>query len=118
MRDVLQFLADLPLYQLEQPYELYGFPDKESQKRTNCKFESKSVEVIDIRELETNEKPKLLHQGFQLLRHVSQCPLQAKHFETVGGDKSVQMAYLEETIALVQRELNASKVVCFDWRVR
>lgn len=41
MQDNLQFLCDLPLYDTDQPYELYGFPEQQSDTRTNCRFEVK-----------------------------------------------------------------------------
>lgn len=115
MHDTLQFLCELPVYKEEQPYELYGFPEQQSEKRTNCIFEAKAVTVADVRNM--NDAPQLEEHGFKFIQHISSCRPEASHFETVGGDKTIQLAYLEETIALVQHELKATKVICFDWRV-
>ncbi|KAF2181560.1 hypothetical protein K469DRAFT_692027 [Zopfia rhizophila CBS 207.26] len=114
MLDNLQYLCDLPVYKSEQPYELYGFPEKQSTTHTNCEFESKPVSVTDVRNVST----ALETHGFMYLRHVSECELDAKHFETVGGDQSVVESYLCETIELVRGVFEAVDVVCFDWRFR
>lgn len=73
------------------------------------------MEVSDARE--TDQKIRMEDHGFRLIQHVSNCPLEAQHFETVGGDRKVLMQYLEETIELVRGELDATQVVCFGWRV-
>lgn len=114
MKDNLQFLCDLSVYQDEQPFELYGFPEQQSDTRTNCKFESRDVEVTDARLL---DDITIASYGFAFVKHKSACPLEADHFETVGGDKTVLMQYLEETIGLVKDMFTPVDVICFDWRV-
>lgn len=115
MQDLLQFLQDLPIYKHEQPYDLYGYPEQQSETQTNCEFENKAVTVIDARE---GIPPTIETHGFMYFQHQSSCELDAKHFETVGGENKVVVEYLAETIDLVQRMLNAVDVICFDWRVR
>ncbi len=114
MKDRLQFLCNLPLYQDEQPFELYGFPEQQSDTRTNCKFESKDVDVTDARLVGDIAIAK---HGFTIVQHKSACGLEAKHLEAVGGDKAVLVQYLEETISLVKGMFAPVDVICFDWRV-
>lgn len=113
MKDNIQFLRELPLYQEEQPYQLYGFPDQNPLARENCEFEAKDVEVIDVRE----HPVTIPDHGFAFLRFKSSCELEAKHFETVGGDPTVRTQYLEETIDFVRNMFKPLDIVCFDWRV-
>ena len=114
MKDSLQFLCNLPIYQEEQPFELYGFPKQQSDTRTNCKFESKDVGVTDARLV---DDIAIASSGFAFVKHKSACPLEAKHFEEVGGDNTILMQYLEETIDLVKDMFKPVDVICFDWRV-
>ena len=115
MRDNLQFLCDLPIYKDEQPYELYGFPEKESDKQTNCNMETRTVTVLNVRDMA--EALDIEEHGFKFIQHASNCDLEPTHFEVVGGDQRELMAYLDESIELVRSELHATKVICFDWRV-
>jgi hypothetical protein len=49
MLATLKYLADIPLYQEEKPYTLYGFPNDVSP-TTNCVFDiHENVPVADIR---------------------------------------------------------------------
>ncbi|KAF9769846.1 hypothetical protein IL306_012659 [Fusarium sp. DS 682] len=115
MKDNLQFLCNLPIYKHEQPFELYGFPEQQCDVRTNCKFESKDVNVTDARLVRDLD---ITSYGFTFLKHKSACPLESKHFETVGGETTVLKQYLEETIELVKDMFTPLDVICFDWRFR
>ncbi|TPX09380.1 uncharacterized protein E0L32_009424 [Thyridium curvatum] len=42
----------------------------------------------------------------------------AEYFEKVGGEKTVLMAYLEETLQLVKDIFQPVNAICFDWRFR
>ncbi|KAK3364322.1 hypothetical protein B0T25DRAFT_61125 [Lasiosphaeria hispida] len=114
MKDNIQFLRELPIYQEEQPYQLYGFPNQDSLARENCEFEAVDVEVIDTRE----HPVTIQDHGFAFVRFKSACDLNAKHFETVGGDPTTLMQYLEETIGFIRNMFEPLDVVCFDWRFR
>jgi len=110
------FLADLPLYHEEQPYELYGFPTKSSEVRTNCVLEDKTVSVEDVRGKE--QSFTLQGCGFKFIKHTSRCDLKADHFEIAPESNSVVDCYLNETLDLVKKEFKTDRVICFDWRVR
>jgi hypothetical protein len=114
MQDSLQFIRELPLYQREQPYELYGYPEEQFESQTNCKFETKYVDAKDCRR---HDDVSIEKHGFMFKSHPSACPLDAKYFETVGGDQSVVRQYLEETIELIRETFKPVDVICFDWRV-
>jgi hypothetical protein len=109
------FLVDLPLYEEEQPYELYGFPTKSSEVQSNCVLEDKTVSAEDVRGQEWNFT--LEGAGFKVINHVSNCELIAEHFEKAPEGNSVVDRYLEETLELVKREFKATRAICFDWRV-
>lgn len=113
MKDNLQFLSELPIYQQEQPYQLFGFANQDSIASENCEFEAKDIEVADAREC----KVSIADHGFTFARFRSACPLAAKHFETVGGDKTVVMDYLRETIDFARTMFKPLDIVCYDWRV-
>ena len=115
MKDNLTFLCNLPIYQDEQPFELYGFPEQQSDTRTNCQFEAKDIDVTDAR---LSNDITIASHGFVFVKHNSACPLEAKYFETVGGDKTVLTQYLEETISFVKDMFRPVDVICFDWRVK
>ncbi|GAW19497.1 hypothetical protein ANO14919_089840 [Xylariales sp. No.14919] len=113
MKNHLQYLCDIPVYQEEQPYELYGFPESQSRTSTDCKFETKEVDVTDCRDL---EGVTIQTHGFMFMEHKSAFSLEARHFETVNGDSTVLIGYLNETIQLVKELLDPVDVICFDWR--
>jgi hypothetical protein len=112
MKDNLQFLYELPIYQEEQPYQLIGFANQGSIASENCEFEARDIEVADAREC----KVTIADHGFTFAHFKSACPLAAKHFETIGGDKTVVMDYLKETIDFARTMFNPLDIVCYDWR--
>ncbi|KAK3338669.1 hypothetical protein B0T25DRAFT_636407 [Lasiosphaeria hispida] len=116
MKDNLQFLRDLAIYQEEQPYQLFGLPrsNQEAITSENCEFEARDVEVADARECEV----AIANHGFAFVRFKSSCPLAATNFETVGGDPTVVTQYLEETVDFARAMFKPVDIVCFDWRFR
>lgn len=114
----LKYLSDIPLLEVEQPYELFGYPTLDSGKITNCEYSVvDDVQIQDVRDgilqygLDTT--------GFTFLKHTSSCFVSADDFESAGNDPNNErvVKYLEETMSLVKHELCATKVICFDWRV-
>lgn len=116
----VKYLRDSRLWDIEIPYELFGYPVYDSGRITNCEYVTfDNVPVKDVRDIVSPFD--LESAGFTYIKHHSTCPLLAEHFEKVGSDlsnNSVVAAYLEETMSLVERQLSAEKVICFDWRVR
>ncbi|KAI8632562.1 hypothetical protein F5Y19DRAFT_421704 [Xylariaceae sp. FL1651] len=115
MLATLEFLADLPLYDSEKPFVLYGFPDH-IQPKTNCQYEvHDKVTVQDARGHEQDYR--LDECGFEFHRWPSACDLRAEIFESIKG-KATIWSYLHETISIVERLAKPSEVFCFDWRLR
>lgn len=115
----LRFLKDSPIFDREVPYELFGHPQLNSERITNCEFAL--VEEVLVEDVRDNPHIfDLENAGFTYVKHHSACPLLAQHFESVGtgvDTDSVAISYLEETIALVKNELSPERAICFDWRV-
>jgi hypothetical protein len=115
MQASLKYLADLPLYDEEKPYTLYGFPDEVTPK-TNCEFTIiEDVPVHDVRGHESDFK--INEHGFEFRHKPSYCDLRPEVFERPDRRERVWQ-YLQETISIAKDTLGASKVLCFDWRVR
>jgi len=116
MKGTLKFLKDLPLYKEEQPYELYGFPESTSSRITNCEFEELSD--IDIEDVRGREGDFTIENcGFQFFNAPSSIPLIPENFETPGAHEDVIIAYLKETMGIVEKKLGSPRTICFDWRV-
>ena len=114
----LRFLSDLPLYDAEQPYEMFCHPTPSSAKVTNCEFTVKDdVCVADVRT--STQDFSLDTVGFQFVKHVSGQLLDPQLFGSVRrpSEQIAVNAYLAEAIRLVETETSAVKVICFDWRV-
>jgi hypothetical protein len=123
MHTSLKFLVDDPIFEDEQPYELFGAVLKPSvkppPKLTNCSYHVKTgVTIKDVRDCKSDFS--LDEQGFTFVKHRTSCPLSAEHFEATGRDpeNQVVLSYLYETIALVEQQRLPKKVICIDWRVR
>lgn len=114
----LKYLSDLPLLEVEQPYELFGYPTTDSTKITNCEYSVvDNVPFQDVRKVVVQHVLDMT--GFTFLKHASGYFVSPDDFESAGNDPDNEQVvnYLEETLDLVKRELCAMKVICFDWRV-
>ncbi|KAF2191376.1 hypothetical protein K469DRAFT_370108 [Zopfia rhizophila CBS 207.26] len=112
----ISFISDLPLYKEEKPYTLHG-QVAEGRKRSNCHFTVHDrIEVSDVRERE--DSFTLLQHGFQFTRHFFSVLISTSDFQAENLGTGIVKNYLDEVIALVKAETNASKVVLFDWRIR
>ncbi|KAK3984001.1 hypothetical protein QBC44DRAFT_386112 [Cladorrhinum sp. PSN332] len=118
----LKFVVDDPVFEEEQPYELFNAVLKpgiiEPPKRTNCSYYVQDgVAVNDVRDIESGAD--LDEQGFTFVKHQTSCLLSAENFEAVTGPHNlVVLSYLHEMINLVKQQLSLEKVICIDWRVR
>lgn len=110
----LKYISDLPLYKQEKPYTLYGLPD-DIVPHSNCHFEIRDdVRVSSARGRETDFS--LENCGFEFHTAPSKCRLTANVFENYSEREAVSQ-YLQETIEFAKLHLQATKVLCFDWRV-
>ena len=117
MLATLKFLSDLPLYDLEKPYELCGFPEVPQSNRTNFQFTNhNNTKLEDVRGQE--KQYSIDRHGFAFVSHASSLDLKSQYFEHQTRNEAVVNKYLQECIELVKREMRANRVVCIDWRVR
>lgn len=116
----LRFAEDRDIFRKEVPYEVFGYPTPTSERITNCLFEDiDRVKIEDVRD-SPEQRYSLDTTGFTYIHHHSQCELDSKYFEKAGSsveNNPTVLAYLDETIQLVKDQINAKKVICFDWRV-
>lgn len=104
----MRFIADLPKYETEKPYNCRG-KDVANGEISNLVFDTRSdIPVHDVRGHE--HEFSLQKQGFMFVNHES------KVRKDIGSVDFVY-EYLGETINLVKQKLNAEKVVCYDLRV-
>ena len=98
------------VHDTEKPYELW-MKTEPGVAKTNCQYEDKVVHVSDVRsskvefDVDTN--------GFKYVQHTSQC---LPRFEDLSWE-SPPIAYLEETVKLVQDEMGADLVLLINWAV-
>ncbi|KAG4413917.1 hypothetical protein IFR04_012932 [Cadophora malorum] len=108
----VQYLQWQTLYETEAPFlRLFKpTPGAEDDRATNLAFETKSVNVQDIRGLQT--APTLDSHGFR----IADCATQVTDF---SNPVSVNENYLAECEKLLRTTVEgADEVLCFDWRVR
>jgi hypothetical protein len=118
----MRFLADIPLYGKEKPYELWLDDIPEGVPRTNVMYDH--IKGITVKDMRAYDELSLDTTGFLFLHHESQY---LPSFDTpdVPGpmhlsslrDEKVLDAFLEETANLVKDFLNANEVLVQDWRV-
>lgn len=117
MLATLKFLSDLPLYDLEKPYELCGFPEVPQSNRTNFQFTNhNNIKLEDVRGQE--KTCSIGRHGFAFVSHASSLDLKSQYFEHQTRDEAIVNKYLQECIELVKREMRVNRVVCIDWRLR
>ena len=107
----VQYLQWQKLYEGEPPFlRLFKpTPGTEDDRATNLVFETKSVNVQDIRGLHT--APSLDSHGFRIV----ECATQVTDF---SDPVSVNERYLAECEKLLRSTVEgADEVLCFDWRV-
>jgi hypothetical protein len=113
----LTFLADLPIYDTEKPYQIKGFPDIDEAVRTNVvRLKHDGIDIANARDLPC--EMTFEECGFRWLHHASKFAVKSSDFEAKSDDNPYVLGYLQETMDLVRTELGAKSVLCFDWRVR
>lgn len=112
MLSELSFLADIPLYEAEKPYQLFiSIPGVEE---SNVQTEKHSyIEITDVRGHE--DAFNLDNPGFQFIRSPSAAAQRLSEFSP-KQDELVN-AYLADVMAILRRELQTQHIICFDWRV-
>jgi len=103
----LEFLQELDLYRYEKPYYLVSgegvdVPDEE---RSNIVTE----QISGIPLYDSREHHSLTKRGFKIVQHASDI------FH--DGSQESTNAYCRESAELVSKELHATRVICYDYRV-
>ncbi|KAJ8132508.1 hypothetical protein O1611_g1114 [Lasiodiplodia mahajangana] len=115
LRISLNHLKDLPLYQIEKPYEIWA-PVDETQCKTNVQFEyCDGIPVADVRGRQ--DEFDIETCGFSFLHHPVGLGLSAAEVKTDEG-RLLVIRYLEEMSSFLQQTLSCRRVLCYDWRVR
>ncbi|CAO2658864.1 Nn.00g065870.m01.CDS01, partial [Neocucurbitaria sp. VM-36] len=116
MHFLLKFLVDDPLFEDEQPYELFGAVLKpgviQPPKLTNCSYHVQNgVTVKDVRDRKSGTS--LDKEGFTFVKHRTSCLFSAENFEATGRGtySQVVLSYLHEIIALVKQHCLPEKVI-------
>lgn len=107
----IQFLKWQPLYEKEKPFQLFLDlpPDVADQRRTNLAFETRMVEVKNIR---GHEKCFDLDENGFIYRTMD-------GFEDLKDKTEVTGQYLPAIEQLLRKEVeHADRIFIFDWRVR
>ena len=112
----MKFLKELPIYDVEQPYKLHGFPELSPEQQTNCVFDEYEVTAEDVRDLP--DKCNIEREGFEFMKIPTRCTMTADVFESESLDANNTVGdYIQETMDLVRERLDARFVVTIDWRV-
>lgn len=109
------FLSDLPLYQTEKPYTVYGQAPPQLRP-SNCEFTT--VAGITVENIRGKEQEfSLSRDGFQYILAPSALSPEISDFLHQDALSEKAKAYLTETTSIAKKFLIAEKAICFDWRV-
>jgi len=112
IRATLQFVADIPLYEVEKPYMVLPGRDQdidpEDERLSNLKFESH--DNILIEDMRNMRALSLSGNGFEYLQHKSQIHT----FQEPGDVKD----YKHETQEMLAARFDAVKVITYEVRLR
>ncbi|KAI0868905.1 hypothetical protein GGS24DRAFT_512672 [Hypoxylon argillaceum] len=110
------FLSDLPLYQTEKPYTVYGQAPPQLRP-SNCEFTT--VAGITVENIRGKEQEfSLSRDGFQYILAPSALSPEISDFLHQDALSEKAKAYLTETTSIAKKFLIAEKAICFDWRIR
>lgn len=106
----VRFIADLPLYETEKLYSMSGpelVPDGDFP-LTNLRFAMRQIQLHNLRDCQ--EDLSFETHGFKYLNYTS-----TAHPENFPDQIP---AYCEEMIALLRRHVQASRYLCYNFKVR
>ncbi|KAI9671546.1 MAG: hypothetical protein M1817_003598 [Caeruleum heppii] len=120
IRASLNHLSDIPLWREEKPYEIWAEELPKGILQTNVTFDLvPGVSLTDIRSCGI-ARPRLEDEGFQVFHHPfpKDCG-----FDSIDGldrpeRRQAVMDYLSLMTNVAVERLNATKAICYDWRVR
>ncbi len=106
----LTFLKDLPEYETSRPYYVSGsLPEEHESSRTNIQYQTlHQVPLFNLRGQE--HKLSVEKHGFQIIN----VPDEVLCLDVKGTQRQV---YIEKMAEVVKCHLDASFVLCYDYRV-
>jgi hypothetical protein len=108
----IEYIANLPLYATEKPYLCLLPPDEaidpDVQRLDNLEYETQ--EGINVTDIRGKDEFVIETCGFQTINHASK-------FEALKTIEDVA-AYKTETEELLQEQLGAVRVLCYELRMR
>lgn len=107
----IEYLANIPLYEVEKPYLALLPPsegyDPDEHRTDNLEYETAhGMSITDIR---GSDEFKLEKCGFQVMKHTS-------NIKSVSSIEDIE-AYKRETEKLLTKQLGATHVHCYDVKV-
>lgn len=117
----LNYLANIPLWAEEKPWETFMDPLAEGlESRTNVQFKTvDNIPMYDVRDLPNEAKPKLGREGFEHIEHPFP-DLTLPDIENIDNDankREVMKQYLAIMTAAFRNHFKGAKAICYDWRV-
>lgn len=117
----LNYLADLPLWKKEKPWEMWTEQlPRGLTERTNVQFQAMDNVVIhDVRDLPEEAWPRLDREGYQYLSHPFP-NIKLPSIENIEEDqekKDAMQQYVSIMTAFLRDRFHGTKAVCYDWRV-
>lgn len=116
------YLARVPKWEKEKPYEMWTEALPPGLSRSNVEFSQvENCELTDVRSLPADAQPTLDREGFEFWRHSFSDFPELSSIEGLSEDKAKRESmqrYLSTMTGALCAQFNGIKAVCFDWRVR
>lgn len=107
----LEFLADLPMYKNEKPYQIFPHINSgwkaEDPALKNMEWQSHNVRIHDMRGV---PELGLEKSAFEVVEHVSA--------SVAAWNPDKISAYLQETETLLKSFFGAEVIICYDYTVK
>lgn len=115
MEAKMDFLADIPRWHDEKPYELFLKTDPQTP-RSNLEFhKDRTIHLQEIRS--SGSHFSLDTDGFEVVRGDFKLIPRAVDLEDPTRLDTIAIPLLQETLLFLKAHLAAEVAICFDWRV-
>ncbi|KAF1957121.1 hypothetical protein CC80DRAFT_561632 [Byssothecium circinans] len=116
----LNHLSDTDLWQVEKPYEIWMDEVPAGAERTNVSFDTiDNIPLTDIRQM-GKQKPTVEKEGFEVFVHPfpDECSITNVDDVDKPEKRDAVSKYLKIMTGILSDRMAATKVLCYDWRVR
>lgn len=116
----LNHLADTELWTKEKPYEIWMEKAPPGAQRTNVTFETvHDIPLTDIRQMD-GRQPTLEKEGFEIFEQPfpEECAIDSVDDVDKPEKREAVSKYLKIMTDELTDRLGATRVLCYDWRVR